>query len=285
MIAPDRSSAAAGEGESAKVIAAVIAAIGTAQFGPRLTGFLRQQAPSDSMVLLAYHRSYPPQVLFDDLDPRDQQALYGRYFEGAYLLSPFYLRWQAAPAHSALYRLEEIVPDGFFESVYYTDYYARSGLVDELAYVVPTGTDIAMLISLGRTSQLSAYSDNERRRLVAIEPIVSSAAKRHTEVAASPRTERLKTRLADAMALFGSDILTERERGVVQLMLRGHSSKSCARELGISPTTERVHRRNIYGKLDISSQAELFKLFFDALAADDLPPETDPLTHRRHDAR
>ena len=82
----------------------------------------------------------------------------------------------------------------------------------------------------------------------------------------SPHT-RMKKQMSDTLQLFGSELLTEKERSVVQLMLRGHSSKSCARELGISPTTERVHRRNIYAKLHISSQAELFTRFFDALAA------------------
>ena len=42
----------------------------------------------------------------------------------------------------------------------------------------------------------------------------------------------------------------------------------------ISPDTERVHRRNIYDKLGISSQAELCSLFFEALAEERLggPP-------------
>ncbi len=277
MNAPDDSRDAAIEHEIALAAAPLITAIGAADFYDQLADFLRHRATSDSVVALEYHLHYAPHVLFEDLDPRDGEALYDQYFKGAYLLSPFYLRWLAGREQSALYRLQEIAPDGFFNSIYYTDYYGRSGLIDEMGYVVSAGSESAVLVSLGRTSRHKAYSGVERRRLSAIEPVVASAVKRHGSLLSARSGTHLKKRLADAVDLFGSTVLTERERGVVQLMLRGHSSKSCARELGISPTTERVHRRNIYAKLEISSQAELFNLFFDALAADKLAPGSDPL--------
>ena len=44
-----------------------------------------------------------------------------------------------------------------------------------------------------------------------------------------------------------------------------HSSKSVARELKIAPGTVMVHKRNLFGKLGISSQYELFSLFIDDL--------------------
>ena len=45
------------------------------------------------------------------------------------------------------------------------------------------------------------------------------------------------------------------------LILKGHSSYSIAATLGVSPNTVKVHRRQAYAKLNISSQAELFHLF------------------------
>ncbi|MGR3700268.1 MAG: LuxR C-terminal-related transcriptional regulator, partial [Roseovarius sp.] len=38
------------------------------------------------------------------------------------------------------------------------------------------------------------------------------------------------------------------------------------RALGISPGTVRIHRRNIYAKLRVSSQGELFSSFIAALS-------------------
>ena len=55
--------------------------------------------------------------------------------------------------------------------------------------------------------------------------------------------------------------LTPRETQVVAQVLEGHSSDSIAKDLGISVGTVRIHRRNIYAKLQISSQQELFSIF------------------------
>jgi DNA-binding CsgD family transcriptional regulator len=62
-------------------------------------------------------------------------------------------------------------------------------------------------------------------------------------------------------ALFNIKI-TPRETQVVSRVLEGHSSEAIAKSFGISVGTVRIHRRNIYGKLNISSQQELFEIFF-----------------------
>ena len=73
-------------------------------------------------------------------------------------------------------------------------------------------------------------------------------------------------RLTECFENFGEDALTQREREITQLLLRGHSSKSIARELGIAPGTVMVHKRNLFAKLGITSQYELFSSFIDALS-------------------
>jgi DNA-binding NarL/FixJ family response regulator len=65
---------------------------------------------------------------------------------------------------------------------------------------------------------------------------------------------------------FGDNILTQREREITQLLLRGHSTKSVARELDIAPGTVMVHKRNLFSKLGITSQYELFSRFIDNLS-------------------
>ncbi|MDR3393874.1 MAG: response regulator transcription factor [Parasulfuritortus sp.] len=52
-------------------------------------------------------------------------------------------------------------------------------------------------------------------------------------------------------------VLTSREQSVLRLLAKGRRSNDTARELGISPATVDVHRRNIKRKLQISSIAEL----------------------------
>ena len=74
-------------------------------------------------------------------------------------------------------------------------------------------------------------------------------------------------RLTQCFEQFGESTLTQREREITQLLLRGHSSKSVARELNIAPGTVMVHKRNLFSKLGITSQYELFSLFIDRLSA------------------
>ena len=66
---------------------------------------------------------------------------------------------------------------------------------------------------------------------------------------------------------FGDPVLTSREQDVARLILRGHSSDSIALRLGITTATVKIHRRNLYAKLNISSQPELFALFIDVLSS------------------
>jgi DNA-binding CsgD family transcriptional regulator len=73
--------------------------------------------------------------------------------------------------------------------------------------------------------------------------------------------------LAQAVRNFGRSVLTSRECQVVQLILRGHSVKEAAIKLGIAPATVKLHRRNLYAKLDVTSQASLFSLFLDAVCS------------------
>ncbi|WP_406648294.1 helix-turn-helix transcriptional regulator [Aliisedimentitalea scapharcae] len=59
--------------------------------------------------------------------------------------------------------------------------------------------------------------------------------------------------------------LTPRERDIVRLTLQGHSTAGIAQTLDLSVGNIKNHKRRIYGKLDITSERELFLLFFAAL--------------------
>ena len=63
--------------------------------------------------------------------------------------------------------------------------------------------------------------------------------------------------------------LTTREIEVVRLSLSGFSTRAIAERLTISFETVRAHKRHIYAKLGVSSQSELFALFYESGARDD----------------
>jgi DNA-binding CsgD family transcriptional regulator len=70
--------------------------------------------------------------------------------------------------------------------------------------------------------------------------------------------------LDDALSVLvaafpGQDLLTERERVVLSLLVKGASSKEVARGLGISPRTADFHRANIIEKLGARNTADVIR--------------------------
>ncbi len=54
----------------------------------------------------------------------------------------------------------------------------------------------------------------------------------------------------------GIETLSERERQILTLIAQGHSNKEMAGQLHISPNTVKVHVRNVYAKLGVTSRSE-----------------------------
>ena len=260
----------------------LVAAIGTPGFGGALRGAVDAVARIDSFVVIAHHAQQTPIILYDGLRPEERDVFYDRYLRGTYLLSPFYQACMDA-SEPRFCPISEIAPDDFFDSEFRRAYYAPAGIVDEAGYVVPAGAGHVLLVSIGRVRIPDAFAKDEISRLRDFLPLVNAAARRHwppnapAEVPRDTHQPAIREHLRTAFENFGTSVLTGRERDVALMMLRGHSSKSAARRLDISPDTERVHRRNIYDKLGVSSQAELCSLFFEALAETSEAAQADPL--------
>ncbi len=62
-----------------------------------------------------------------------------------------------------------------------------------------------------------------------------------------------------ATTAAASDVLTDREREVLQLLAEGHSTKAVAARLHVSAKTIETHRQRTMAKLDLHSIAELTK--------------------------
>ncbi|MGI9235515.1 MAG: helix-turn-helix transcriptional regulator [Woeseiaceae bacterium] len=235
---------------------------------PALDKVIAAAVAHNATCLLAFHRNAPPDVLHHTMTPRRARHYLDRYLAGPYLLDPLY-QLALGKKKATMCRCRDETPDRFRSSEYYRQYYERTHLADEMDFILDADAKTTLVLVVGRWE--TRFTRSDVACLSSIEPIVRAAMRkvwdewsaRHSE---DERDLSMHQRLTQCFERFGETNLTQRERQITQLLLRGHSSKSIARELGIAPGTVMVHKRNLFSKLGITSQYELFSLFIDELS-------------------
>lgn len=254
-------------------VASVVGAQGERNYAAALVRALRHVVPFDYSVWFVFRDQDRPVCIHDTFTPKQRVIFVEDYQEGPYLLDPFCIVC-ADRIEPGLYRLREIAPDRFYSSEYFRSYYRRTRLAEEIAFLVRLGSDVMLCISLMRAGSSPTFSDRDMNKLRRVEPIVHATAQRQwsgestfRDHFADPVVPSLGTdsQVSSAFENFGRDKLTTREREIVRMVLRGHSSESIGRHCGIKTGTVKIHRKNIYAKLGISSQSELFSLFISQL--------------------
>ena len=266
-------------------LASLTAELGSECFAEQLTATCRQISPYEGVLITGFAKKQRPQPIFSNLSEVQLADSLDPYLAGSYLLDPFYdlYRKNALPG---IYRLREIMPDGFYDSEYYRSYYTATQLRHEAGLLITVDDAFTVLVSLGIRDPENSVSLGEWQTLTTVAPLLLELCKRHWNLAplGSDRDEHLLGEsLETAFANFGREHLSEREREVVHSILRGHSSKSIARLLAISPETVKQHRKSLHAKLGISSQAELFSLFLESIAMVPIGGSEDPLSLYFHE--
>ena len=221
----------------------------------------------EGTCLIAFHNDARPMVLHHTLEPAGRKHYLERYLAGPYLLDPLY-QLAIKKKKPSLVRFRDELPDRFRSSEYYRQYCERTHLLDEIDFLAQVSSRTTVVLVIGRRDRM--FTKAEVQRLHTIESVVQAAIRKTWDQwvtkAGNPRgDDSVHKRLTDCFEKFGEHVLTRREREISQLLLRGHSSKSVARELKIAPGTVMVHKRNLFAKLGISSQYELFSLLIDDL--------------------
>ncbi|MEM7777479.1 MAG: helix-turn-helix transcriptional regulator [Pseudomonadota bacterium] len=257
--------------------ARLVETLKTPRFPVALADALRAIAPYDYTVIFGYVGSARPLALYDDFTPERHRLHVTEYLEGPYLLDPFFLA-TIDKTEPGLWRLREIAPDRFYQGEYYRSYYGQTGLAEEIGFFVRADNRLSVVTSLMRKKK--RFSSAEIRSLKRVWPIVRATSEAHWKGFArddeGKEHHTREERIGQAFRTIGQGVLTAREREVVEMTLRGHSAEATGNELGISPGTVRIHRRNIYVKLRIGSQGELFSLFINAILTD--RPDTSKIT-------
>ena len=264
-------------------LAEMIGVIGDDAFCLTFANLCETMTGYDSTVIIALVENHKPALVFSNLTPEDELTTLSTYFDGAYLLDPFYNLYKKG-ANEGVYRLKEVAPELFIETEYYKRYFKNTRIIDETVILVKINKEVTLGVAFGirKGDVPRGFKIQEMRETF---PIFASAARQHWS-----RENQLYPLLNDdlnhgqfgstldaAFKNFGTEYLTMRECEIVRLILKGYSSKAIANLLKISVDTVKVHRKRFHSKLEITSQAELFSLFLEAISMVPLGDTKDPL--------
>lgn len=255
------------------------ATLGTSEFMAAVLDVLDAVCPIDSGGTLVYYRQQRPLSLLHRFNPAERQVPADIYSTGPYALDPQYRAFLNGCASGA-YWLRDIAPDDFYSSEYYLTFYSKTGVADSIDVIWRIDDDTAINFFLQRNVNSNEFSSGDLAALSLVTPIVFAALAQHQQLQNVPRSKMIDTthlQVECTLTNFASSLLTPRERDVLMYMLRGYSSALTAQRLNSSEGTVKIHRKNIYRKLDIGSQAELFSLFINCIPFAKPDEQSDPL--------
>ncbi len=279
MTAVDGGEAAPLPADWLRASTAVVQALGHDGLPQQLLDALATVAPFEMACMFVYRDKGGPVHVHDTFaNPAHKLGLIN-YTDNTYVLNPFYAAYRRGLATGA-YRMRDLAPDGYAKGDLVEPYKAKAASSEEIGYLThgwPPGmeelclamhisTDEAAEISLSRRSADGGFSDRDVAAFGSVVPFVEAAFAHYWHRTRAAHVASSRDSGADmAYARFGGALLSPREREIAQLLLRGHSSLSIAAQLGISGTTVKTHRKNLYGKLGIATHFELFSLFLESL--------------------
>lgn len=228
--------------------------LGSATFTLALEALLGLITPFQMMNGFRYTADGRGFDLHNERIVADRQTIVDHYLAGAYILDPFY---DAArhPNGRRFIAIKQLAPDNFEQSEYYRRHYAATGITDEVGFLFYFADGDIGVLSLCRVGDAPDFDPQTLTLLADAAPVICALGERHPW----PSPHRTASPAAPAETVH--PLLTKREQEIVTLILKGHSTLSIAAVLSLSRDTVKVHRRRIYAKLKISSQAELFRVF------------------------
>ena len=268
----------------AEGLAQAIDAIGD----PRCPGFLIDALSTlvdfDMAMSLVYSRRAKPVLVHDGFTDAAARLGLSNYIHNTYVLNPLYTAY-CDGIEEGVYRINELAPDEYFTSDHYRTFKIKRQVSEEIGFVTdswPIGMEEISLaiesqdgrlgeISLLRSTSQGGFSDSTISTLRSHIPVIGAIYRQFWKQARSgAQISEPSTSIDDMLDRFGEHDLSPREREVAQLILKGHSGISIGDRLGISVTTVKSHRQNLYTKLGIATQFELFTQFLESLSPQEI---------------
>ncbi|EJN27569.1 response regulator containing a CheY-like receiver domain and an HTH DNA-binding domain [Pseudomonas sp. GM78] len=254
----------------ARMLSTLINAVGTDRLGAAIDLALRNTLGFDMSCGYLFRFNHAPILIHNGYNKSVPEKTLNAYIRGGYLLDPFYVA--CINNHPAgLWRMSDLAPDSFFSSGFsiskdlhpcVSSEYGT--LIEEIGFIIPVQPRVAIVYSLMRNLKNGAFLSGEMKALETLAPVIDSLLQLHCRLRHSDfyaGVENTDARSEDAFVHILKGQLTETQRYIAKLILQGHSSTSIAAALKISEGTVKVHKHNIYQRLDISTNAELFRLF------------------------
>lgn len=222
----------------------LVESIGQDAFLPTLMRFCQDAAGASDCSLIV-HRGEAPElaaaVSVAGTRARDVGDWYMR--GGFYRVEPSVRLAQHARGRLLLHGLRrQELPD-----TRWSEQYASTGLAERLSLLVRLD-DGWVFMNAYRPEACAVSMESASHALGEHAHVLGAAVRRHLAVRPAAR----------GPAAF--DVLSERERQVVDAILAGASAKEAARDLGLSPTSVATYRQRAFEKLGISRQVQLFQL-------------------------
>jgi len=258
-------------------LAEALKQVGSTEFPRAICSAVGELVSAEDMSLLLFRAGQLPTVEFNTPRAGGDTSSLNSYIQRAFLLDPYY-RAATVDNRYGVFRLKALAPHGFKSSEYYRTWYHNNGLSDECGLLVALEEGFVNL-SLGMLKRGQGFSERSLLTLREFFPLIETIIQRHWAEEASQQQgdPSLRARMESSLAAFGSSILTRREQQITGMVLLGNSTRLIAEKLAISTETVKLHRKHAYAKLDISSQAELFSLFMQALSHSEGGSDVDPL--------
>jgi len=234
----------------------------------------------DMAMSVVYSHHCKPFYVYDTFQTEKAKQGLANYINSTFILNPAYAAY-CGGLNSGVYRIHELSSENSVSSDQYHSLKIRRMPGEELEYITECWPhkmeEIFIAISLpagemGEISLLRArskggFADTDITLLKTHLPLIEAVYRQYwikarcyasIDNTIPPMDYLLKT-------VF-DDQLSTRENQVAALVLKGTSGQDIAEELGISLTTVKTHRKNLYLKLGITTQTELFSLALNALA-------------------
>jgi DNA-binding CsgD family transcriptional regulator len=261
-----------------KHISNTINAIGKEKLPTLLIKLIEFRLKIDAAILIVYRSEDKPILLDSNFKEKRAQLGLRNYIEDTFVLNPAYLSFKKGKTRG-IKQITKFSNKECIRSTDYKNYRIKEARDEDLGYLTEGWPErleeISILVDLPNKEmgeiaifkkKISGFSENELNTLKILEPLLLSIFKNHWSTTRQQKinentTKNQKRRYEN----FGYGILSLREREVARLILEGHSGNSIAANLNIAITTVKSHRKNMYKKLGIGSQQELFSRYIDSL--------------------